>query len=175
MRAKFFQACLLGLLAGPAWAEAPPAVAELEVGNPSAFARPDTLVRLSLESLGTTEGPFQVWEGETARPTQLIDEDGVKGVTSNPSIFEKAIGSSDEYDGAIGKALHHGDQPVRTGQVGHQPGGAHRLHGGAKAGCQVGYPDRPEGGIAERSESTARLARQDIAPGFVRITFSHAF
>ncbi len=43
---------------------------------------------------------------------KLIDEDGVKGVTSNPSIFEKAIGSSDEYDGAIGKALHHGDQPV---------------------------------------------------------------
>ena len=36
---------------------------------------------------------------------KLIDTDGVKGVTSNPSIFEKAIGSSDEYDGAIGKAL----------------------------------------------------------------------
>ncbi len=32
----------------------------------------------------------------------LIDTDGVKGVTSNPSIFEKPIGSSDEYDGAIG-------------------------------------------------------------------------
>src|SRR5437763_7054926 len=32
---------------------------------------------------------------------RLIDNDGVKGVTSNPSIFEKAIGSSDEYDGAI--------------------------------------------------------------------------
>ena len=35
----------------------------------------------------------------------LIDRDGVKGVTSNPSIFEKAIGSSDEYDGAISKLL----------------------------------------------------------------------
>jgi transaldolase / glucose-6-phosphate isomerase len=42
----------------------------------------------------------------------LIDTDGVKGVTSNPSIFEKAIGSSDEYDGAIGKALKGGDRPV---------------------------------------------------------------
>src|SRR5271156_571759 len=29
---------------------------------------------------------------------KLIDSDGVKGVTSNPSIFEKAISSSDEYD-----------------------------------------------------------------------------
>jgi transaldolase/glucose-6-phosphate isomerase len=43
---------------------------------------------------------------------KLIDNDGVKGVTSNPSIFEKAIGSSDEYDGAIGKALKSGDRPV---------------------------------------------------------------
>src|SRR5580698_669067 len=43
---------------------------------------------------------------------KLIDRDGVKGVTSNPSIFEKAIGSSDEYDGAIGHALKKGDRPV---------------------------------------------------------------
>jgi transaldolase/glucose-6-phosphate isomerase len=43
---------------------------------------------------------------------KLIDSDGVKGVTSNPSIFEKAIGSSDEYDGAIGHALKKGDRPV---------------------------------------------------------------
>jgi transaldolase/glucose-6-phosphate isomerase len=43
---------------------------------------------------------------------QLIDTDGVKGVTSNPAIFEKAIGSSDEYDGAIAKALKKGDRSV---------------------------------------------------------------
>src|SRR6201992_1080915 len=43
---------------------------------------------------------------------KLIDSDGVKGVTSNPSIFEKAIGSSDEYDGAIGNALKKGDRSV---------------------------------------------------------------
>jgi transaldolase/glucose-6-phosphate isomerase len=43
---------------------------------------------------------------------KLVDRDGVKGVTSNPSIFEKAIGSSDEYDSAIGHALKKGDRPV---------------------------------------------------------------
>src|ERR1700681_1008180 len=43
---------------------------------------------------------------------QLIDTEGVKGVTSNPSIFERAIGSSDEYDGAIGSALKKGDRSV---------------------------------------------------------------
>src|ERR1700754_3551640 len=43
---------------------------------------------------------------------KLIDTDGVKVVTSNPSIFEKAIGSSDEYDAPIGQALKKGDRPV---------------------------------------------------------------
>src|ERR1700756_147862 len=43
---------------------------------------------------------------------KLIETDGVKGVTSNPSIFEKAIGSSDEYDAPIGSALKKGDRPV---------------------------------------------------------------
>ncbi|NPU66138.1 bifunctional transaldolase/phosoglucose isomerase [Bradyrhizobium sp. 83012] len=41
---------------------------------------------------------------------RLIEEDGVKGVTSNPAIFEKAIGSSDEYDTPIAKALKGGDR-----------------------------------------------------------------
>src|SRR3954471_5125382 len=43
---------------------------------------------------------------------KLIDTDGVKGVTSNPAIFEKAIGSSDEYDASIAKALKKGDRAV---------------------------------------------------------------
>jgi transaldolase/glucose-6-phosphate isomerase len=43
---------------------------------------------------------------------KLIDNDGVKGITSNPSIFEKAISSSNEYDGAIAQALKSGDRPV---------------------------------------------------------------
>ncbi|MGH8143636.1 MAG: hypothetical protein ACREU2_14110 [Steroidobacteraceae bacterium] len=28
-------------------------------------------------------------------------EDGVRGITSNPSLFEKAIGGSTDYDGAL--------------------------------------------------------------------------
>src|SRR5215212_2752179 len=33
---------------------------------------------------------------------RLIAEDGLTGVTSNPTIFEKAIGGSDRYDDALG-------------------------------------------------------------------------
>ncbi len=43
---------------------------------------------------------------------KLIDDDGVRGVTSNPAIFEKAIGSSDEYDSAIATLLKQHDRPV---------------------------------------------------------------
>ena len=39
-----------------------------------------------------------VRDGSLAR---LIAEDGVKGVTSNPAIFEQAIAGSDDYDEAI--------------------------------------------------------------------------
>jgi transaldolase/glucose-6-phosphate isomerase len=39
-----------------------------------------------------------VTSGELAR---LIEEDGVRGVTSNPSIFEKSIAGSDDYEGLL--------------------------------------------------------------------------
>lgn len=42
----------------------------------------------------------------------LIDRDGVRGVTSNPSIFEKAIGGGDEYDTTIAELLAERDRPV---------------------------------------------------------------
>jgi transaldolase/glucose-6-phosphate isomerase len=40
---------------------------------------------------------------------KLIDEDGLRGVTSNPSIFEKAIGHGDDYDELIAAAEKAGD------------------------------------------------------------------
>jgi transaldolase / glucose-6-phosphate isomerase len=41
---------------------------------------------------------------------KLVDDDGLRGVTSNPSIFEQAIGHSDEYDDAIARMLKTDDQ-----------------------------------------------------------------
>src|SRR5438270_1336304 len=40
---------------------------------------------------------------------RLIAEDGLRGVTSNPSIFEKAIGHGDDYDAQIAAAEKSGD------------------------------------------------------------------
>jgi transaldolase len=39
---------------------------------------------------------------------KLIDEDGLRGVTSNPTIFEKAINGSRDYDAAIGQLARAG-------------------------------------------------------------------
>lgn len=39
---------------------------------------------------------------------RLVDEDGLGGVTSNPAIFEKAIGGAAEYATAIGALAHAG-------------------------------------------------------------------
>jgi transaldolase len=41
--------------------------------------------------------------GKLAR---LINEDGLRGITSNPTIFEKAIASSNDYDESLAKWLH---------------------------------------------------------------------
>jgi transaldolase/glucose-6-phosphate isomerase len=46
---------------------------------------------------------------KTGKLTQLIAEDGLRGVTSNPSIFEKAIGHGDDYDALIAAAEANSD------------------------------------------------------------------
>jgi len=71
------------------------------MSDPTPVARPNPL--LELPRLGQS-----VWldfirrrmldNGELAR---MLREDGLRGVTSNPAIFEKAIGSGDEYSGHI--------------------------------------------------------------------------
>jgi transaldolase len=58
---------------------------------------------LDLESLGQSLWMDFIRRGMIASGElgRLIEEDGVSGVTSNPSIFEKAIGESQDYEEAI--------------------------------------------------------------------------
>jgi transaldolase/glucose-6-phosphate isomerase len=46
---------------------------------------------------------------ENGELKRLIDDDGIKGLTSNPSIFEKAIGEGDAYEEAVRAALRATD------------------------------------------------------------------
>lgn len=39
---------------------------------------------------------------------KLIEKDGLRGITSNPSIFQKAIGNSDDYDEQLQKLVQEG-------------------------------------------------------------------
>ena len=45
--------------------------------------------------------------------SRLVEEDGISGVTSNPTIFEKAMGHSDRYDDAFREALEDTRDPER--------------------------------------------------------------
>jgi transaldolase/glucose-6-phosphate isomerase len=42
---------------------------------------------------------------------RMLDEDGLKGMTSNPTIFEKAIGGSNDYDDQFGDLARSGKEP----------------------------------------------------------------
>ena len=44
----------------------------------------------------------------------LIEKDGLKGLTSNPSIFEKAIGSTNDYDDVLSQMLKEGSKDDMT-------------------------------------------------------------
>jgi transaldolase/glucose-6-phosphate isomerase len=44
---------------------------------------------------------------------QLIDQDGLSGITSNPSIFEKAIAGSQDYDAAIQALARQGKEAAQ--------------------------------------------------------------
>ncbi|HVA15483.1 MAG TPA: bifunctional transaldolase/phosoglucose isomerase [Stellaceae bacterium] len=48
----------------------------------------------------------------TGQLKTMIERDGLKGITSNPSIFEKAIGESDEYKQALKDFQAQGDHSI---------------------------------------------------------------
>ena len=45
---------------------------------------------------------------------RMVEEDGVRGVTSNPAIFEKAIAGSSDYDPAIAALAAQGESDPQT-------------------------------------------------------------
>jgi len=63
-----------------------------------------------LEGLGQSVWQDNITRGQlqSGHLKELVEQDGVSGVTSNPSIFEKAIGSSPEYDSSIRQMVRAG-------------------------------------------------------------------
>src|SRR2546423_1909469 len=50
-----------------------------------------------------------IHSGQLAR---MVEEDGIRGVTANPAIFEKAIVESDEYDDQLKTLIERGKTPL---------------------------------------------------------------
>ena len=49
---------------------------------------------------------------ESGELRRMIEEDGVVGLTSNPTIFDKAISSGASYDAALSQLVRAGKSPV---------------------------------------------------------------
>ncbi len=50
---------------------------------------------------------------ESGELKRMVDEDGVRGVTANPAIFEKAIAETKEYDAALSKLVAQGKSALQ--------------------------------------------------------------
>src|SRR5438067_12063357 len=50
-----------------------------------------------------------IHSGELLR---MVEEDGIRGVTANPAIFEKAIVETDEYDEQLGQLIAQDKEPL---------------------------------------------------------------
>ncbi len=63
-----------------------------------------------LESRGQSVWQDNITRGQlkSGGLKKLIDEDGISGVTTNPTIFQKAIGGSSDYDDAIADLARQG-------------------------------------------------------------------
>lgn len=74
---------------------------------------------LKLESFGQSIWTDFISRGmiEGGKLRQLIGHDGISGVTSNPSIFEKAIAESHDYDTAIRQLVEEGKSAEEIYQV----------------------------------------------------------
>lgn len=68
-----------------------------------------------LEALGQSIWLDYISRGmiQSGELKRLIEEDGVSGVTVNPSILDKAISSGHEYDGAIRELAAAGQPPAK--------------------------------------------------------------
>ena len=67
----------------------------------------------ALTAAGTSVWLDQIRRGmiESGELARMVDEDSLRGVTSNPAIFEKAILGSADYDGDIREGVDEGLEP----------------------------------------------------------------
>ena len=106
---------------------------------------------------------------------QLIKEDGLRGVTANPSIFEKAIAGSHDYDDAVhdlarqGKTAHELYEALAVGDVQRAADLFRPVYD--ETGGQDGFvslevsphlANDTEGTIAEARRFWGRLARPNV-------------
>lgn len=106
-------------LFGPPPTSAPPARPETEACPPSRAEPPAS--RMTTPTRAVQEYGQSIWYDFISRDLllsgelrRLVEQDGVRGVTSNPAIFEKAIASTSDYDPAIRTLAAQGERDPKS-------------------------------------------------------------
>ena len=114
----------------------------------------------------------------------LIERDGLRGITSNPSIFQKAIAESDDYDDAIAQAVEAGQgvdemyealviEDIQNAADRFRPlfDGSDGKHGWVSLEVSPHLADDTDGTIAEARRLWQRLDRPNV---FIKVPGTEA-
>ena len=108
---------------------------------------------------------------------RLIDEDGLRGVTSNPAIFEKAIAGTTDYEDQLKELTKRRDLDAKAayeilavarhpGRRRHPPAGLRPRPGGATATSasrsRPTWPTTPQGTLDEARRLWKTVARDNV-------------
>ena len=88
--------------------------------------------------------------------TKMVDEDGIRGVTANPAIFEKAIAESDEYDEELGQLIERGKSPLEIYDA--------LIIGDVQTGCDALRP------LFDRVHGADGFVSLEVSPAIARDT-----
>src|SRR5690348_14716690 len=94
-----------------------------------------------------------IHSGELLR---FAEEDGIRGVTANPAIFEKAIVESDEYDDELSRLVEAGRSPMEIYET--------LAVGDVRAGCDVLRP------VFDRLDGKDGFVSLEVSPFIARDT-----
>ena len=109
---------------------------------------------------------------------RMVEEDGIRGVTSNPTIFEKAIAGSTDYDDALAEMLRRRSQRRRRKTLraaGHRRysngrrcvASGFRRHSWRRRLCQPGSVAAPRPRYAKNDQRSQTIARAVNRPNLM--------
>ena len=87
---------------------------------------------------------------------KMVEDDGIRGVTANPAIFEKAIAESDEYDEELTQLIERGRTPLEIYEA--------LIVGDVQTGCDALRP------LFDKVQGKDGFVSLEVSPAIARDT-----